>query len=70
MGCKVEWNKNSVTITGAKELKGGSFSLNSMPDALPALSITAAFSKETVIFNDTPQARLKETDRIWLWQLI
>lgn len=64
MGCIVEWGENQVTVKGPKELKGGTFSLNSMPDALPALCMTAAYSKETVIFNDTPQARMKETDRI------
>ncbi len=64
MGCKIEWNGFEVTVNGPKELKGGVFSLNSMPDALPALCVTAAYSKEKVVFNDTPQARLKETDRI------
>ncbi|MGD1821451.1 MAG: 3-phosphoshikimate 1-carboxyvinyltransferase [Pleomorphochaeta sp.] len=64
MGCKIEWIKNGVKITGPKQLKGGTFSLNSMPDALPALCVVAAFSNEKVVFNDVPQARLKETDRI------
>lgn len=64
MGCSVSWEDNAVTVTGAKELKGGTFSLNDMPDSLPALAVVAAFSKHKVIFNDTPQARLKETDRI------
>ncbi|MBK5201484.1 MAG: 3-phosphoshikimate 1-carboxyvinyltransferase [Spirochaetaceae bacterium] len=64
MGCKIEWKGFEVTVSGPKELKGGTFSLNSMPDALPSLCVTAAYSKEKVIFNDTPQARLKETDRI------
>lgn len=64
MGCTVKWNNNEVTVTGPEELKGGVFSLNSMPDALPALCAVAAYSKESVTFNDTPQARLKETDRI------
>lgn len=64
MGCSVHWQNNEVTITGPNELKGGTFSLNSMPDSLPALSVTAAYSKQRIVFNDTPQARLKETDRI------
>lgn len=64
MGCIIEWNGYEVSVIGPKELKGGTFSLNSMPDALPALCVTAAYSKEKVVFNDTPQARMKETDRI------
>ncbi|MGD1817610.1 MAG: 3-phosphoshikimate 1-carboxyvinyltransferase [Pleomorphochaeta sp.] len=64
MGCSINWIDNDVEITGPKELKGGVFSLNSMPDALPALCSVAAFAKEPITFNDVPQARLKETDRI------
>ncbi len=64
MGCTINWIKNGVEVIGPKELKGGTFSLNSMPDALPALCIVGAYSKEKVVFNDVPQARLKETDRI------
>jgi len=64
MGCLVEWGENLVKVTGPDKLKGGTFSLNSMPDALPALSVVAAFSSEKVVFNNVAQARLKETDRI------
>jgi len=64
MGCTINWIENGVEVIGPKELKGGTFSLNSMPDALPALCVVAAFCKEKVIFNNVPQARLKETDRI------
>lgn len=64
MGCTINWTENGVEVIGPDELKGGTFSLNSMPDALPALSVVACFSKEKVIFNNVAQARLKETDRI------
>lgn len=64
MGCTINYLQNGVEVIGPKELKGGTFSLNSMPDALPALCIVAAFCKEKVVLNDVPQARLKETDRI------
>lgn len=64
MGASVTWNGNSVTITGPKEIKGGTFDLNSMPDALPILASVAAFSQEDVIIANVPQARIKETDRI------
>lgn len=64
MGCTVEWNGMSVTVTGPERLKGGEFDLNAIPDTLPALSIVAAFSEEKVRLTNVPQARIKETDRI------
>lgn len=64
MGCKVEWNGMSVTVTGPENIKGGDYDINDIPDALPALSVLAAFSKETTVFRNVSQARLKETDRI------
>ncbi len=64
MGCTVTWNDNAVTVTGSKALKGGTFDLNSIPDALPALTVVAAYAKERVSFINVANARIKETDRI------
>ena len=64
MGAKISWNGNEVTVTGPNTLKGGEFDLNSMPDALPVLAITAAFANSDVHLTNVPQARIKETDRI------
>ena len=64
MGCIVEWNENSVTVTGPDKLSGGEFDLNSMPDTLPILAVTAAFANGDVHLTNVPQARIKETDRI------
>lgn len=64
MGCFVNWEGNSVTVTGPNRLSAGDFDLNDMPDALPALSITGCFATGPVRLYNTPQARLKETDRI------
>ncbi|MCH3917316.1 MAG: 3-phosphoshikimate 1-carboxyvinyltransferase [Spirochaetia bacterium] len=64
MGCTYSWKGHSITITGPQKLKPCTFSLNEMPDALPALAITACFCNGTSEIIDTPQARLKETDRI------
>lgn len=63
MGCEVEVKGDALTITG-KNLKGGEFDLNSIPDALPALSVTACFAEGTTRLFNVYQARLKETDRI------
>jgi 3-phosphoshikimate 1-carboxyvinyltransferase len=52
-----------VTVSAAG-LKGIEIDMNKTPDALPAMSVTAAFAEgETRIVN-VPQARGKETDRI------
>ncbi len=63
MGCRVAWSDTSVTVEGAA-LKGIEADLNSIPDALPALAVTACFAEGTTRLGNVPQARLKETDRI------
>ncbi len=75
MGCLVSYDakdsSQGITVIGPghaenpkKELLGGSFDLNDIPDALPALSVTAAYASQAVVLGNVPQARLKETDRI------
>jgi len=63
MGCSIEEEADGITITG-KPLRGGSFDLNNIPDALPALAVTACFAEGVTELRNVPQARLKETDRI------
>ncbi len=63
-GCTVEWDGMSVTVTGPEEIKGGEWDINDIPDALPALSVLACYSKEKTVFKNVAQARIKETDRI------
>ncbi|WP_320129469.1 3-phosphoshikimate 1-carboxyvinyltransferase [uncultured Sphaerochaeta sp.] len=64
MGCTVTWEDTTVTLEGPQQLKGGTFDLNSMPDTLPILAVTACFAQEDVHLVNVPQARIKETDRI------
>jgi 3-phosphoshikimate 1-carboxyvinyltransferase len=67
MGCRIEWRGAEVTVyppASADGLRGGTFDLNAMPDALPALAVTAAFARAEVRLTNVPQAREKETDRI------
>jgi 3-phosphoshikimate 1-carboxyvinyltransferase len=63
MGAAVSIGERDIRIRGGK-LKGGVFDLNSMPDALPALSVAACFAEGETRLVNVPQARLKETDRI------
>lgn len=64
MGATAAWEGNDVTITGPKELKGGTFDLNAIPDTLPILAAAAACASGTTKLTNVPQARIKETDRI------
>jgi 3-phosphoshikimate 1-carboxyvinyltransferase len=75
MGCVVRYDPansaQGITVIGpghgdnpTSRLLGGEFDLNAIPDALPALSVTACFAQTEVRLVNVPQARLKETDRI------
>ncbi|MCL2689512.1 MAG: 3-phosphoshikimate 1-carboxyvinyltransferase [Chitinispirillia bacterium] len=63
MGAQVTRYDNTVKISGGN-LHGAIIDLNSMPDALPALSVAAACAKGETVFTNVAQARIKETDRI------
>lgn len=67
MGCRVEYTTQhgvpEVTVTGPLT-RGGTFDLNAMPDALPALAALGCYAPEPVTLTNVPQAREKETDRI------
>ncbi len=66
MGCDVIWKDGvvSVSVPLGRDLVGGVFDLNAIPDALPILAVAACFIKGTTILGNVPQARIKETDRI------
>ncbi len=51
-------------IIKAAPLKGIEIDMNKTPDALPAMSVTAAFAEGETRLVNVPQARGKETDRI------
>ncbi|MGI9255409.1 MAG: 3-phosphoshikimate 1-carboxyvinyltransferase, partial [Salinispira sp.] len=55
---------NDSAFPHSPGLRGGTFDLNEIPDALPALAITAAFAGSETRLVNVPQARMKETDRI------
>ncbi|SIQ54925.1 3-phosphoshikimate 1-carboxyvinyltransferase [Alkalispirochaeta americana] len=68
LGCTVQWHRSdastpAVSVTGPIT-RGGTFDLNAMPDALPALAAAACYAPEPVSLTNVPQAREKETDRI------
>jgi len=63
MGADIEIGPDSVKIR-ASQLKGTEIDMNATPDALPAMSATAAFAEGETRLVNVPQARNKETDRI------
>lgn len=63
MGAAIEIGTREIIVRGGA-LRGGTFDLNAMPDALPALSVAGCFAEGETRLVNVPQARLKETDRI------
>ena len=67
LGCTIrEEIRDSVpalTVTGPLT-RGGTFDLNGMPDALPALAALGCYAPGPITLENVPQAREKETDRI------
>jgi len=63
MGAKITVAADCVIIEAAP-LRGIEIDMNKTPDALPAMSVTAAFAEGQTRLVNVPQARGKETDRI------
>lgn len=64
MGVVIENNENGTVVSQGTKIKGKIIDLNSMPDALPALSVLACVAEGETRFVNVAQARIKETDRI------
>lgn len=63
MGANVTRGKE-LEVKKSASLRGVELDLNSTPDALPILAVTAAFAEGKTLLGNVRQARLKETDRI------
>jgi 3-phosphoshikimate 1-carboxyvinyltransferase len=64
MGMKVKLHTEFTGVSCEETLKGMDLNLNSTPDALPAMAVTACFAEGTTKIHNVAQARIKETDRI------
>ena len=64
MGADISAGADSVVVSEAKTLHGGSFDLSDTPDLLPPLSILALKSQDPLNIVNAQHARYKETDRI------
>jgi 3-phosphoshikimate 1-carboxyvinyltransferase len=63
MGARIDVKPDAVVVKAAS-LQGIEIDMNKTPDALPAMSVTAAFAEGETRLVNVPQARGKETDRI------
>ena len=63
MGADVLVSEEGIRIRG-KALRGGEFDLNATPDLLPVMAVLGAVGEGETRLVNTPQARIKETDRI------
>jgi 3-phosphoshikimate 1-carboxyvinyltransferase len=63
MGCEVIQGDGWAEVCG-KELQGIEIDMNSMPDLVPTLAVTAALARGRTIIRNIGHLRLKESDRI------
>ena len=65
MGCKVERQSESVTVTGPDEpLHGIDIDMNDFPDAVLAVAVVALFAEGVTHIRNVGNLRIKETDRL------
>jgi 3-phosphoshikimate 1-carboxyvinyltransferase len=63
MGCKVEKSPDKIHLKG-NPLKGITINMNSMPDAVQTLAVTALFAEGETVIEGIANLKIKETDRI------
>lgn len=64
MGVEIVREGNLTIVRPHGPLQAAELDLNATPDALPAISVAAAFADGTTRIYNVAQARIKETDRI------
>lgn len=63
MGCEIEWNPHSITVTG-KPLHGVDIDMNAISDTAQTLATVAVFASSPTTIRNVGHMRHKETDRI------
>jgi 3-phosphoshikimate 1-carboxyvinyltransferase len=64
MGCTVLENDDGVRVSGGVALQGIDADLNTMPDLVPTLAVTALFARGTTRIRNVAHLRFKESDRL------
>ncbi|MCX5907208.1 MAG: 3-phosphoshikimate 1-carboxyvinyltransferase, partial [Deltaproteobacteria bacterium] len=63
MGCEVRRGETWAEVSG-KDLEGITVDMNTMPDLVPTLAVTAAYARGKTIIRNIGHLRFKESDRI------
>ncbi len=66
MGCKINWNKDSVTLDATNtKLKGlGEVDMNDYPDIVMPFAVVASFAEGETKITNIEHLRIKESDRL------
>jgi 3-phosphoshikimate 1-carboxyvinyltransferase len=63
MGCEIEKSAKNIRLQG-NPLKAITINMNSMPDAVQTLAVTALFAEGETVIKGIANLKIKETDRI------
>ena len=63
MGCAVRRGERFIEVTGGP-LRGGTWDMSAMPDAVPTLGAVACFARGRTVVTHVGHLRYKETDRL------
>ena len=64
LGCSVEWQGDSVQVSGHGPIRGGVFDMNAIPDIVPTLAAVAPLATDAIEITNVANLRVKESDRI------
>ena len=64
LGCTARWEEDVLVLEGPRQLRGGSFDCNDVPDLVPTLAAIAPFASGPVELTNVGHLRVKESDRI------
>jgi 3-phosphoshikimate 1-carboxyvinyltransferase len=66
MGCSVEQQKETVTVSRRDELKGVSLDMGDYPDLVPTVAVVAAYAQGKTEITNISHLKFKESDRLKL----
>ncbi|HEY54843.1 MAG TPA: 3-phosphoshikimate 1-carboxyvinyltransferase [Dehalococcoidia bacterium] len=64
MGCSLEYQKEAVTLSRHRELKGVSLDMSDYPDLVPTVAVIAAYAHGKTEMSNIGRLRFKESDRL------
>ncbi len=64
MGCRVEREKQGITVQGPEELRAVEVDMGDCPDVAPTVAVAAAFARGTTVIHNIAHLRIKECDRL------